>query len=263
MATRFFDKDSRTYAYLESGKLVLTEVAPAHFEQSGRLDLSGNLDLCELPEGLRVEQAFFRGCTRLTGLPARLDVRLLSLADCTGITVLPGGLTCDSLNLRGTRVRSLPDDLSVVYRLDLSDCRELTHLPAGLRGTDRPRSRHADDRITDCATALRLNSYRTGSTSVTWTSGVVPGLSAGGRVRLLTSSGCLLAVAPSLPRCRTTWPCRGSTSPTVSICGFVTRGPARQLRDRGRQHGVDRPAAISAECSAVMASGSDRLPDRV
>ena len=60
MATRFFDKDSRTYAYLESGKLVLTEVAPAHFEQSGRLDLSGNLDLCELPEGFaRSNRLFF------------------------------------------------------------------------------------------------------------------------------------------------------------------------------------------------------------
>ena len=58
MATRFFDRDNRTYAYLESGKLVLTAAAPAHFEQSGRLDLSGNLDLCELPEGLRVDRGY-------------------------------------------------------------------------------------------------------------------------------------------------------------------------------------------------------------
>ena len=141
MATRFFDDDGRTYAYLESGKLVLTEVAPAHFEQSGQLDLSGNLDLLRAAGWSARREAFFRGCTRLTRLPERLDVELLSLADCTGITVLPSGLTCDTLNLRGTRVRSLPADLSVIYRLDLSDCRELTHLPAGLRvgSTDLPR----------------------------------------------------------------------------------------------------------------------------
>jgi hypothetical protein len=141
MATRFFDGDGKTYAYLDSGKLVLTDAAPAHFGRSGRLDLSRNLELVELPEGLRVEQLFLRGCNGLNRLPERLDVRFLSLADCTGITALPRGLVCDTLNLRGTRLSSLPNDLSVIYRLDLSGCRELTHLPAGLRigSTDQPR----------------------------------------------------------------------------------------------------------------------------
>ena len=74
----------RTYAYLDSGKLVLTDVASAHFKRSGRLDLSGNLDLLELPEGLRVEQLFLRGCTRLTRLPDRLDVKLLELGRLHG-----------------------------------------------------------------------------------------------------------------------------------------------------------------------------------
>jgi len=138
---RWLDDDGRTYAYFESGKLVLTDQAPAHFERSDRLDLSSNLDLVELPAGLHVDKLFLRGCTRLTRLPERLQVRLLSLADCTGITVLPSGLTCNSLNLQGTRVRTLPEDLRVSYRLDLTDCRELTHLPAGLRvgWTDVPR----------------------------------------------------------------------------------------------------------------------------
>jgi hypothetical protein len=133
MATRFFDDHGRTYAHLDSGKLALTDSAPAHFERSGRLDLSGNLDLVELPEGLQVDKLLLRGCTRLARLPDRLDVRLLSLADCTGVTALPRGLTCNTLNLHGTRLRALPDDLTVIYRLDLSDCRELNHLPAGLR----------------------------------------------------------------------------------------------------------------------------------
>jgi hypothetical protein len=141
MTTRFFDDDGRTYAYLDSGKFVLTDAAPAHLENSGKLDLSGNLDLLALPVGLRVDRLFLRGCTRLARLPERLDVRLLSLADCKGVTALPSGLTCDTLNLRGTRVRTLPADLSVIYRLDLSDCLDLTHLPPGLRvgSADLPR----------------------------------------------------------------------------------------------------------------------------
>ena len=141
MATRFFDDDGRTYAYLDSGKLVLTDVASAQFKRSGRLDLSGNLDLIELPEGLRVDQLFLRGCTRLTRLPDRLDVKLLSLADCTGIASLPTGLTCDTLNLQRTRLRTLPGDLRVSHRLDLADCRELSSLPMGLRVgcSDMPR----------------------------------------------------------------------------------------------------------------------------
>ena len=141
MATRFFDDDGRTYAYLDSGKLVLTDVASAQFKRSGRLNLSGNLDLIELPECLRVDQLFLRGCTRLTRLPDRLDVKLLSLADCTGIASLPTGLTCDTINLQRTRLRTLPGDLRVSHRLDLTDCRELSSLPMGLRvgWSDMPR----------------------------------------------------------------------------------------------------------------------------
>ena len=75
------------------GKLVLTDVSPLHFDRTGRLDLSGNLDLIELPEVLRVDRLFLRGCAHLTSLPDRLDVQLLSLADCTGITSLPTRLT--------------------------------------------------------------------------------------------------------------------------------------------------------------------------
>ncbi len=130
---RFDDEEGRTFALLESGKLVLTDLAPAHFERCDRLDLSGNQDLVELPEGLRVDKLFLRGCTRLRRLPAGLDVSFLSLAHCTGITALPSGLSCDTLKLHGTLLRSLPDDIRVIARLDLTDCRELMHLPAGLR----------------------------------------------------------------------------------------------------------------------------------
>jgi hypothetical protein len=130
---QFLDDQLEPYAYLDSGKLVLTDRAAAHFASCDRLDLSGNQSLVELPEGLRVDKLFLRGCVGLTRLPSRLDVHFLSLVDCTGITDLPSGLTCDTLKLQGTRVRSLPEDLRVSSRLDLTDCRELTHLPSGLR----------------------------------------------------------------------------------------------------------------------------------
>ena len=132
-AMRFLDDLGRPYACLESGKLVLTGEATAHFERCDRLDLTGVNDLAELPERLRIGRLLLRGCTGLTGLPEGLDVRFLSLADCTGITDLPSGLTCETLNLERTKVRTLPDDLRVIYRLDLTDCRELTNLPAGLK----------------------------------------------------------------------------------------------------------------------------------
>jgi hypothetical protein len=130
---QFLDDQLEPYAYLESGKLVLTDRAAAHFARCDRLDLSGNQNLVALPEGLRVDKLFLRGCLRLTRLPSRIDVRFLSLVDCSGIIELPSGLSCDTLKLQGTRVRSLPDDLRVSSRLDLSDCRELRELPAGLR----------------------------------------------------------------------------------------------------------------------------------
>jgi hypothetical protein len=130
---RFNDDAGKTFAFLESGRLVLTEAATAHFERCDRLDLSGNQDLTELPEHLCVDKLLLRGCSGLTSLPRGLAVKFLSLAQCTGITRLPAGLRCNHLNLQGTLIRSLPDDVQVRARLDLTDCRELTRLPNALR----------------------------------------------------------------------------------------------------------------------------------
>jgi hypothetical protein len=108
---RFLDEQGRAYAYLDSGKLVLTDEALGWFKRHPRLDLSGSKDLAELPEGLRLQRPILRECTGLTRLPAGLDVRILSLAGCTKITELPSGLTCDQLNLQRTSVRALPAGL--------------------------------------------------------------------------------------------------------------------------------------------------------
>ena len=74
----FLDDQFASYAYLDSGKLVLTEKAAAHFAQCDRLDLSCIQSLVELPEGLRIDKLFLRGCHGLTRLPSRLDVHFLA-----------------------------------------------------------------------------------------------------------------------------------------------------------------------------------------
>jgi hypothetical protein len=130
---KFLNEQGETYASIEGGRLVLKDGASCYIAHNCRLDLSGIETLVELPAGLRVANLNLRGCTGLARLPEGLDVRHLTLVGCTGVSDLPRGLTCDVLNLQGTRVRSLPDDLCVSYRLDLTGCRELTQLPAGLR----------------------------------------------------------------------------------------------------------------------------------
>ena len=59
---RFDDDQGRPFAFLESGRLVLTDLAPAHFERCDRLDLRGSPELVELPENLHVEKLLLRGC---------------------------------------------------------------------------------------------------------------------------------------------------------------------------------------------------------
>lgn len=46
---------------------------------------------------------------------------------------LPAGLRCYALSLAGQPIEALPPDLQVEYKLDLTDCQHLTHLPAGLK----------------------------------------------------------------------------------------------------------------------------------
>lgn len=64
-------------------------------------------------------------------LPRCLTVDALDLSG-SEIAMLPAGLRAYELNLSDTRIRSLPEDLSVTSRLDLSNCGELESLPSGL-----------------------------------------------------------------------------------------------------------------------------------
>ena len=63
--------------------------------------------------------------------PHGLTVDVLNLTD-QAIDSLPTGLTAYELILAGTEIRSLPDELKVEVRLDLSRCEQLESLPENL-----------------------------------------------------------------------------------------------------------------------------------
>jgi hypothetical protein len=111
--------------------LILAGRAPRGLTVAGHLDLSGRPELVDLPT-LTADSLDLSGCTGLRALPAGLAVGRLCLNGCTALGELPAGLRLYQLEMRQTRVRALPDDLRVGYRLDLSDCVELEALPPGL-----------------------------------------------------------------------------------------------------------------------------------
>src|SRR6266851_1435748 len=93
-----------------------------------RLNWAGDTVLDALPPGIEADSMDLSGCTSLRGLPDNLHVRRLNLSGCTALRHLPAGLHCYELDLRETPIRSLPPDLRVEYRLDLSGCTELESL---------------------------------------------------------------------------------------------------------------------------------------
>ncbi len=86
---------------------------------------SGGADGAESgPERLR-QLAVAAG--RLAGDPA--EPERMQVAD----PICPSGLRCYELDARETALETLPDDLHVEYKLDLSGCTALRELPAGLK----------------------------------------------------------------------------------------------------------------------------------
>lgn len=116
----------------EARRRILSGEAGPGMRINGHVDLANQATLAELPERLSVTSIDLSGCTGLRALPRRLEVKRLNLGGCTGLRELPPRLRCYDLDLRGTRLRDLPDDLRVEYSLDLSGCTELRRLPPGL-----------------------------------------------------------------------------------------------------------------------------------
>ncbi len=84
------------------------------------------------PAGMRV-----RGHLNLVGanirfLPERLECSSLDLMHCPNLCELPRGLRCHHLRAYGLRLKRLPSDLCVRFRLELNGCTELESLPENL-----------------------------------------------------------------------------------------------------------------------------------
>ncbi|HLG75402.1 MAG TPA: hypothetical protein VKX46_03245 [Ktedonobacteraceae bacterium] len=97
----------------QAKKLILSGEAPSGMLVEGRLDLSQQPTLFQLPENL--------------------TARHLILDDCAALRSLPAGLRCYELSLQSTPLTTVPADLYVSYRLDLTGCDMLVALPEGLK----------------------------------------------------------------------------------------------------------------------------------
>jgi hypothetical protein len=92
-------------------QLILSHAAPEGLHVSGHLDLSGSAVLRQLPNNLRCSS--------------------LNISDCPDLLELPLGLVCNQLEARNLHLVAVPE-LFVRFRLDLSGCEELLHLPKNL-----------------------------------------------------------------------------------------------------------------------------------
>lgn len=65
--------------------------------------------------------------------PAGARTGVLDLTKHAAITALPAELHCHTLRASGTALRSLPADLSISHKLDLTGCESLEDLPVNLK----------------------------------------------------------------------------------------------------------------------------------
>ena len=102
-----------TFTPDEAAALILSGTAPDNLVVQGDLDLS-------------MQQT-------LTSLPSGLQVRNLTLDNCSALTELPASLQCYQLKAANTPLKSLPVDIQVTYQINLSNCTQLESLPTGLK----------------------------------------------------------------------------------------------------------------------------------
>lgn len=68
----------------------------------------------------------------MSSLPDGMKVREIDISDAAALKQLPAGMDCVELKAANTVFESLPDDIRVKYRLELSGNTNLTHLPDAL-----------------------------------------------------------------------------------------------------------------------------------
>jgi hypothetical protein len=159
----------------DAHKLILSGEAPENLHVTGHLDLSKELNLKALPDGLEVTRLTIRGCWGLKQLPKRLrcfeldasetllteipaDLRVqnrLDLSNCADLVRLPENLRVGTLELKGcTKLASLPEGLDVCF-LDVSGCIALNAWP------ERADLRIGRLTARDCTGLTHLPSYLT------------------------------------------------------------------------------------------------------
>jgi cobaltochelatase CobT len=87
----------------------------------------------KLPSGLTAPALLAAGARNLKALPSRLTCGRIDASNCTSLATVGGHLVADELNVSGTAIEELPDDLRVALRLEANQCKHLKRLPAGLK----------------------------------------------------------------------------------------------------------------------------------
>src|SRR6185437_7878854 len=112
---------------------ILNRSALAGITVAGKIDFSQNTSLQWLPDDLSVGWLDLSNCESLPSLPKGLNVRRLTLEGRWDPSRLLTGLKCFQLDLSGSLIERLPDNLQVDHRLDLTGCTCLRELPRGLK----------------------------------------------------------------------------------------------------------------------------------
>lgn len=117
----------------EAERAIISGSAPTGMRVRGRLNLKDRASIVTLPAGLRADSIDLSGCRNLIALPVGLQARRVDASGCPSLCSLSANLRCYELNLSGAAITTLPSDMQVEFRLDLSGCTALENLPSGLK----------------------------------------------------------------------------------------------------------------------------------
>jgi hypothetical protein len=122
--------DIEPYDPKRAKELLLSGKARSPFSVDGSLDLSDQLTIKKLPNGVRCFELNLSG-SPIAELPDDLEVESnLTLRNCVNLKRLPDGLTVSTLDLQGCAgLEELPEGLDVWF-LNLRGCTKVKQFPA-------------------------------------------------------------------------------------------------------------------------------------
>lgn len=89
----------------------------------------------ELPNFLTADSVVLTDCKWVEEIPVGWSVDHFWVDGCENLKQIGAELKCYELNANGAGIETLPDDVAVEYRIDLSDCKKLKSLPENLKVT--------------------------------------------------------------------------------------------------------------------------------